>query len=631
MPLASVFSTKPQCGGLSHGFVRSARSRYSLETRVLFPIRNRLHGTIVVIADLTSIQALLDQNNGAAALDLCRDWVAAEPRQAAAHRHLAQLLASSGDFVAAHRSARRACELAPDDPYVWSDYGRVYAFEGHLKDAVQCFAEAVRADPKHADGWHNLGTALKGLEDRDGAFRALKQALLLDPTRAETYLNLGNLLIEAGQLEDAVECFERAAKHDPTLARARSRLAQQLSQSGKVQRAESLFRQSVGLDPQDVQAWFGLGRTLEDLGDAENALACYEQVLDRRPDHALTLGQYLALVKDDAPTAVSSASAVLADANVRDEPKALIGYGLAKYFDRRQDWRAAAEAGQAANAARRRSAGALDRAALTERVDRIMATYAGEFFDARRRYGVGTDQPVFIVGLPRSGTTLTEQILSAHPLLHGAGELPDLARIASRCVSENEEPWLAATRVGEMQSRERAYAYLRALRDGAPKRRMRISDKSPLNFFQLALAAVLFPGARVIHCHRDSRDNALSIWMENFNPDQRYATDFDDLAYFTSEYRRLMAHWREHLPLRMLEVCYEDTVADLEGQARRIVEFLGAPWDARCLDFHRQSRAVQTPSRWQVRQPIYTRSVGRWQRYARHLPQLATAFAEAGR
>lgn len=575
---------------------------------------------------LEELQGRLKSGDVVGALADCRARIEASPGQADAHRYLSQILAATGDFAAAHRSGRRACELAPDDPRSWSDLGRVYALEGKLEDAARCFEEAIGIDPRHADGWHNLGTALKGLRDREGAFKALKHALLLDPTRAETYLNLGNLLIDAGQLEDAIECFERATQHDPGLARARSRLAQELSQSGKVRRAEQLFRQSVGLDPQHVQGWFGLGRTLEDLGDAENALACYEQVLTRRPDHAMAIGQYLALVKDEAPAHVSRAQALLADAAVKDEARALIGYGLAKYQDRRKDWAAAAAAGSAANAARRRVAGNLDRAALVQRIDRIVATYSHDFFTENRRLGLGTDQPVFIVGLPRSGTTLTEQVLSSHPLMHGSGELPDLARIASRCVGDDDEPWQAALRLDEMRSRERAHEYLEALREGAPKGRLRISDKSPLNFFQLAFAAVLFPNARVIHCRRDARDNALSIWMENFSADQRYSTDFDDLAFFTAQYRRLMAHWREHLPLKMLEVQYEDTVADLETQARCITQFLGVPWDARCLSFHESSRAVQTPSRWQVRQPIYTKSVARWRAYESHLPSLDTAF-----
>jgi len=539
------------------------------------------------------------------------------------------LLAAGGDILHAYRKAQRACELAPDDARCWSDLGRVYALDGKLDDAARCFTEAVQIDPRFADGWHNLGTALKKLGDRAGAFTALKNVLRIDPTRAETYLNLGNLLIAADQFEDAVECFERAAKHDPKLAQARSRLAHELSTRGKVKRAESLFRQSLGLNPDHVQGWFGLGRTLEDLGEAEGALGCYLQGLKRRPGHATALGQYLALVRDAAPPDIlEAARTAMHNTETADEAKALIGYGLAKYHDRRHEYAEAAAVGLAANAARRRKTGPLDRAALAARIDHIIRTYTWDFFAKHRRLGLGTDEPVFIVGLPRSGTTLTEQILSAHPLLHGAGELPTLARIAARCVEDAEEPWEAATKLDEMQSRVRAHEYLKALRDGAPKGRLRISDKSPLNFFQLALAAVLFPNARVIHCIRDPRDNALSIWMENFNPDQRYATDFEDLALFTAQYRRLMAHWRGHLPLNMLELRYEDTVADLEGQARKLIAFLDAPWDARCLDFHKAERAVQTPSRWQVRQPIYTKSVARWKAYAPYLPQLPAAFAK---
>jgi hypothetical protein len=323
------------------------------------------------------------------------------------------------------------------------------------------------------------------------------------------------------------------------------------------------------------------------------------------------------------------AQAALGDDDTPDEARALVGYGLAKYHDRRGAYMRAAHASLAANAARRRTAGPLDRAGLTARVDGIIATYGAAFFDARAGRGLDTEEPVFIVGLPRSGTTLTEQILSAHPLLHGAGELPDLARLAGRAVADSDHPlWAAAARLDEAGCREYAHLYLEALRRGTTGHPSRISDKSPLNFFQLAFAAVLFPRAKVIHCRRDARDTALSIWMENFRPDQRYATDFDDLAFFAGEYGRLMEHWRSALPLATLDMRYEDTVTDLEGQARRMMDFLGVPWDASCLEYHRAERAIQTPSRWQVRKPIYRGSVGRWRNYRDHLPGLISAFPE---
>jgi tetratricopeptide (TPR) repeat protein len=494
---------------------------------------------------LPELQLALKSQGVAAALRLCEERLSTAPHDADAHRHAGQLHALHGARVPALKSATRARDLAPGDPRAWSDLGRVHALFGELAEAVKCFEQAVRLDAHHADSWHNLGTALKKLGEQERAFDALKTALLLDSTRAETYLNLGNLLIESGQLEDAVECFERAAQHDPKLAAARSRLAEQVSQQGKVQQAETLFRQSVGLDPGHIQGWFGLGRTLEDIGDAENALACYRQVLKRRPAHTAALAQYLALTREEAPDEIlQRARVAVRESKLKDEARALVGYGLAKYYDRRGDCAEAAAAGRAANSARRRAAGGCDRQAVRARVDGLIATYDAEFFFKRRRFGAGTDQPVFIVGLPRSGTTLCEQILSSHPLLHGAGELPDLARL-SVCALDGTEslPWQAASLLNQERSRELALRYLRALRHGAPKGRLRISDKSPLNFFQLAFAALLFPNARAIHCKRNARDNALSIWMENFSPDQGYATDFEDLAFFHAQYERLMAHW----------------------------------------------------------------------------------------
>jgi hypothetical protein len=348
-------------------------------------------------------------------------------------------------------------------------------------------------------------------------------------------------------------------------------------------------------------------------------------VLKRAPSQPLALGHYLALQRDEvASDVLDRATALVNDESVNDQARALVGYGAAKYYDRRRDYARAAALGTQANAARRRVAGAMDRAALAARVDALIETYDAKFFAARRGYGVGTDQPVFIVGMPRSGTTLCEQILASHPQLHGAGELSDLSDLAVTCANAAQvQPWQAAMHLVESQTRAIAGKYLRSLRLGAPLDRRRISDKSPLNFFQLAFAAVLFPNARVIHCVRDPRDIALSIWFENFNPDQRYATDFEDLAFFNAQQLRLMAHWQRVLPLPILTLQYERVVEDLESQSRRLLEFLDVPWSERCLDFHRNDRAVQTPSRWQVRQPIYRGSVARWRRYAPFLPHLA--------
>jgi tetratricopeptide (TPR) repeat protein len=573
------------------------------------------------------IEKALAGEGWAAAREHCLCQLRKRPDDADAHRRLALLLSHRGESLAALRSAVRACELSPRDARCWSDLGRVHAASGRYLQALGSFENAVRADEHHADAWHNLGLCLRKLGRHEQAFPALKQALLLDDTRAETWLLLGNLLAEARQFDDAVECFERAARNDPSLARARSRLGHELATRGRVGRAEHLFRESLGMDPDHLPGWLGLARVLEDMGEAEGAQACLRNVLAREPRHPLAMGQLLALVRDDSAAPLAARAGSMLD-ELDGESRALIGYGLAKYHDRRGDFANAARAGLAANAARRKSAGPLDRAALTARVEEITTTCTREFFAARRRYGLTTEQPVFIVGLPRSGTTLTEQILSQHPGVHGAGELPDLARIAADAAGEGEAPWRAVHAIDEHRSRECGQQYLAALRSDAPRGRAFIIDKSPLNFFHLGFIALLFPNARVIHCHRGARDNALSMWLENFNAGQTYATDFAELAFHHAQYRRLMAHWKAHLPLRLFECEYERTVHDIEGQARRLVGFLDLPWTDGCLHFHASERAVQTPSRWQVRKPIYRSSVERWRNYAAHLPELSHCFPQ---
>ncbi|UJP05631.1 MAG: sulfotransferase [Nitrosomonas sp.] len=576
---------------------------------------------------LKSIQEALDASNLVTAKQICEDHLQAMPNDPDTYRYLSQIHAILGEFDQARRAANRALEIAPQDPRAWSDLGRVEILSGNFSTGITCFEEAVKCDSGYADGWHNLGLALKQSGDQQRAFDALKKALLLNPERADSYVCLGNLLVDAGQLEDAIGCFERAVKYNPAMAAAHYRLAQELHQRGEVERAESIFRHSLTIDSGNVTGWIGLAQTLEDLGQAEAALGCYRNVLKRKAGHTLALNRYLSLVRDEEGLAwIEQMETALDRSENAEEAKALIGYGLAKFYDRHSRFAEAAHAGLRANAARRKAAGAFNREALCERVDAIIRTYNADFFAQRRDFGVETDQPVFIVGLPRSGTTLTEQILSAHPLLHGAGELPDLAKLAIQSLPEGDLPWQAALRLDAQTVDQLANEYLQALRRNTLSPLRRISDKQPLNFFHLAFVALLFPSTRIIHCTRNVRDNALSIWMENFNVDQEYATDFEDLAYFITQYKRLMAHWQAVLPLNILEMCYEKTVADLDGQARRLIKFLDVPWDEQCLDFHQIDRAVQTPSRWQVRQPIYTRSVNRWERYREYLPTLETAF-----
>ena len=521
--------------------------------------------------------------------------------------------------------AAKSLERWPEDPWLLCDLGRAHARGGDWPKAKTAFLRSVAVAPRHVDGWHNLGLACRRLGEIEGAFAALKRALLLNPSRADSYLAMGNLLISAGQFGDAAECFERAARHDPTLAAAMRRLAEFRSDEQKPAQAERAFRQALALDPSDSQGWCGLAQVLEHLGEAEEACRCYDKALSLRPDNALALGDYLALAGTDASDVHwGRAERYLDDPAVGDEAKALIAYGLAKNSRQSGKLEDAVRFAEQANAARRRVAGPLDRAELSARVDRIIATYGRGFF-AGRPGGHSDDRPVFVVGMPRSGTTLAEQILAQHPEAHGVGEIPDLARLAADRAPD--APWRAAAGMTAAEAEQDAERYLTRLVEEAGGAAV-IVDKSPLNFFHIAFIARLFPQARIVHCRRDARDVALSIWFENFAPTQQYATDLEDLAAYQHHYRRLMAHWHAAAPLPILDLDYADLVRDPETEARRLLSFCGLDWEPACLAFHRSARPVQSPSRWQVRAPIHTKSIGRWRDYRRLLPALNNTFAD---
>ncbi len=260
-----------------------------------------------------------------------------------------------------------------------------------------------------------------------------------------------------------------------------------------------------------------------------------------------------------------------------------------------------------------------DLAAMRRQIDEMIETYTPSFFQERRDWGDPSEIPVFVVGMPRSGTTLVQQIAASHPQVHGAGELTDISTIA-QSMGETD---LKSTALGwERQAiKKTAEQHVRRLRE-MNATASRIVDKTPGNILQLGLIAVMFPRARVVLCRRDARDNCLSCFFQSFTSGNAFSFDLADCGHRYMEIDRLAAHWRRVLPLKMMEIQYEKMVVDLEGQSRRLIEFLGLPWDPACLEFYRAKNAVLTASVWQVRQPIYTRSVGRWWHYEKHLGPL---------
>jgi len=491
------------------------------------------------------------------------------------------------------------------------------------------------SDPDYTDtatakAWFDRGNAFTAAGNLPAALDAFRRAIKLNARVAAPWIALAQLLGDNGQQEDARACLRNAVVADPTHALARLRLAHAHQGLGHLADAEREFRAALRLDPRSAAAQVGLGQLLEDIGNPLAAADAYRAALAVEPSRAEALANLLGLARHvDVAPELARARMRLERGDCRE--RALVGYGLGKALEQDQRHAEAFSAYAAANAARREAAGGFDRDEFDRRIAAMIALFSSSYFAARRDWGDASNAPVFIVGLPRSGTTLTEQIIASHPACFGAGELNVLTDLATGMpdrLGKADPPWpLCAGDANRAQTAALARDYLRRSAERAPASACRIVDKQPLNFWHLGLIATALPNARIIHCTRDIRDCGFSIYTQNFNVDLRWATDLGDIAYFWRGYRRLMQHWSAVTGLQILECAYEDTVVDLETQARRLLAFCGLPWDDRVLDFHRNARAVQTPSRWQVREPLYRSSLARWRHYEAELGPLREASA----
>lgn len=505
---------------------------------------------------------------------------------------------------------------------------------GALTETLARLRQMLDLDSRHASAWYGLAMALHAADQTPPALEAVDVHLRLRPEDADAMMLRARLLFSASRSADARYELERALSLQPRRLDLYLSAAQLCVESNENAAAEDIYRRCAAQIPDAVEPLLGLAEVLEDLGDWDGAVQTYRRALAMNPNRGYTIGALLELLGAKADEElIAKAWQALTSSRATDVAKALIGYGLGKAHQARKEFDRAFLAWRLANEARRREVGPFDRPKFSRRIDRLIQLFQPEFFAERQGWGTDDVRPVFIVGMPRTGTTMLEQIISAHPYCEGLGELPDIAQLATALQRRagDVSSWPGSLRLlGREILDDVAERHVSALTRRAGPGKLRIVDKAPLNFLHLGLIALLFPRARIIWCQRDARDVCLSIYSENFALQQRHATDLRDLAYYFAEQVRLMEHWKRVLPVSITEVHYEDIVHAPREQAERVIAALGLEWDERCLAFHDQQRSVRTPSRWQVRQPIYSSSAGRWRRYETHLTPLLDELKACG-
>jgi tetratricopeptide (TPR) repeat protein len=564
-----------------------------------------------------------------------RRAVELDPLMGFAHGNLGQMLVECNQLQEAEFHCREAVRLQPQLAPARNNLGNLYRKLNDLTQAKACYAEALRLAPNMGVVINNMGEVLHEEGKLDDAERWLHQALELEPNSARFHTSLARLLLDRLDLITAESHLRSALHFDPQHQDARILRGKLCARQGRLDESRAEFSAVLQSNPTHPSVNCQLGNVLMELNQRDEALACFRAALRGNPRHMPALAQLASYLGKDLPAEEEKLlQELVADPGLPEAPRSIVLFALAHVFDARSEYDRAAEYLERANAidlkVRRERGDAYNPDAHSHFVDRLMNVFTPAFFERVRGFGLDSERPIFIVGLPRSGTTLLEQVLASHSRVFGAGELR-LAREGFEALGRTEagtNETLAFDRLEGIDAgtvRRLAQSHLdklQTLNDTAA----RVTDKMPDNYLYLGLLAVLFPRARFIHCRRDMRDVATSCWITQFQAIP-WANDPGQIASRFVQYRRVMAHWRRVLPVKVLDVDYEQLVEDFEATARQIVAFCGLDWEAGCLEFHNSRRPVHTASITQVRQPLYRRSVARWKNYETTLRPL---FAQVG-
>ncbi len=550
----------------------------------------------------------------------------------AASKRGAVILSTLHEAVAHHQAGRTAAAkrlydkilaTQPRQPDALNLSGVLALEQGRVDLAIRLISKALSESPNNADAHSNLGNALRAAGRSAEASSHYGQAVAIRPLFAAAHCNLGVVSLEAGEPKKAIECFAAALAIDTSLqeasrglANAHRAVARDLAQDGAFEAAAESLRRALDFNERDATCWNALGRLLRTLGNIAEAKVCFERAIELEPS-LVDARRNLALFggRQQSAERIAELRAIIA-AEQRKEELALASYALGKLLDDEGRYDDAFMSFQLANRLTAEIHHAEGRrfeiANLRAFVDR---TVAGPMPN-RGAFTSPSERPVFIVGMARSGTSLVEQIAASHSRVHGAGELRALSRMADVLATGDDSAIKRAV--------DAHLAELERLGGGGA----RVIDKMPDNIFHLDSAAALFAGARLIICERDARDVSLSCYFQLFTAGNEFSYDLEACGRRHVQTLRVAEHWRRHLGPQILTVRYEHLVADLETESRKLIEFLGLDWEPACLDFHSTRRVVATASGWQVRQPLYDQSVGRWRNYRSHIAGLEAAIAD---
>ena len=597
---------------------RRGEGRVSLEMAAdLKPTNGQAHFNLAM--------AELDSGDMDAALDRMQRAVRLEPKSTNMHTSLGGMLLQKGETEAGLKHFRRAVALSPSNAVVHNNLGGAVQHTGDHEAAVAHFRKAQELDPEDSDAALNIANSFSAQRKTDEAIQMYKAVIEQTPDSIGGFNNYGLALRYQGRFPEAIAALEQALEFAKPDSRITSNLAETMSQAGRGDDALAVLRTHMEHAPDDGTA-NQIGATLTGLGEFDAATEVYVDALEHNPNNIVALAGLADLGGHELSGGYQETLRTIAAQDGPADEKIRAALALARWHDRR------GEVAEAANLLQsiadiRRPDPEFDLDSYNAEIDRIIETFSADFFASRTNFGGQSNVPVFVVGAPRSGATLVEQIIGAHPDVHGTGELMDIFRLAQQLPhmieagSEFPECMdnLDADRAGEIAK------MLVARRQELAPDAKRIVDKGAAYAQVLGLVKLMIPHAQVIHVTREPLDQCLSMYFHDLTGQFPYSSDLGSLGGHARTFARAMDHWNTVMNIHT--VAYEDLVADPEPAARGVTEACGLRWDGACLEFQAAEGMVVSATPWQVRQAMTSNSVGHWKKYEALLAPLREALA----
>jgi len=593
------------------------------QDKCLCLLRKRQHPDAILMLGWIAHQ----QREFEVAVERYQQFLRIKPNHAQTHCNLGVVLEVLGRTERAIGHFNQSITISADDAAVHSHLADAYSKLRCWELAIKAYQQVLAIDASDVVTIIKLGNVFLGLQLWTQAIPRYEQSLAIQPDNALVHKNLGSSLHEVGQWHKAIKCFEQALSLRPDYMDARFELAQVLRELGRAEEALVQLEQVIDLKPDNADAHISLADTLRDLGQAELAIERLEQFLRARPTCGAVY-YHISMMKPKQAL-IAAVEKLISDPGLPNGDAIYCHFALGNLFKHGKSFDQAFSHFLKANTLHRKTF-SYDPKENTLLIDRMIKVYSKGFFQRKHGWGSTSQLPVFIVGMPRSGTTLVEQILSNHALVHGAGELQAIPAvhfsIALQLKYANPYPQCMSI-FDEKMAEEYSARYLQELALHSPTA-VRITDKAPVNFLQIGLIKTLFPKARIIHCQRNPLDSCISLLFHYFQ-NHKHSFELTELGQYYLDYQRLMSHWQELFPGEIFTLQYEELVMDQERVSKQLIDYIDLEWDARCLDFHNNERVVMTPSNIQVRQPIYKNSINRWKPYEKHLQPLIEVLQQA--